>query len=300
MSETAEERSPVPAESGKLRLSRRRLLKSGLAAAVGGSVGLPVYTRLVEPHWVEVTHVTMPVRHLAANLHGCRLVQISDLHVGPIVDFEYLKSVMAKVSQLQPDILAITGDFIHHVGTASHQIAETESLLKDLAPARLGTVAITGNHDYGERWSRRSVADRLTDRLAAIGIQTLRNSVANVAGLQIAGVDDLWSPDFDLEPVRSLNADSASLVLCHNPDAVDLDGWGDYRGWVLAGHTHGGQCRVPFLGTPILPVQNKRYVSGIVETPGGPTLYINRGIGYLRRVRFMVRPEITVFELQPV
>ena len=284
---------------GGRRFGRRRLLKYGMSAAAVGVMGLPMYAGLIEPHWIQVTHVDMPVRHLPPHLKGCRLIQISDLHVGPIVDMAYLKSVIDRVSQLEPDILAITGDFIHHVGTASQQIEETESLLKDLAPPRLGTVAITGNHDYGERWNHRSVADRLTDRLDAIGIRMLRNSVASVAGLQFAGVDDLWSPDFDLEVVRLLDREAASIVLCHNPDAADLDGWGEYRGWVLAGHTHGGQCRIPVYGAPILPVQNRQYVAGITRAPGGRTLYINRGIGYLRRVRFMVRPEITVFNLQP-
>ena len=126
------------------------------------------------------------------------------------------------------------------------------------------------------------MADRLTDRLDAIGIRMLRNSTTSVSGLQIAGVDDLWTPDFDLEQtIDGINTDVASLVLCHNPDAADLPGWGNYRGWSLAGHTHGGQCRIPGLGAPVLPVSNRRYVAGIVEAPGGRTLYINRGIGYL-------------------
>ncbi len=280
------------------RLTRRRWLKAGLAATVGAVVGLPAYATLVEPHWVEVTRVALPIRYLPQGLQGCRLVQISDLHVGPVVDFDYLAGAIRQVSALQADIVAITGDFLHHIGP--QQIVETESLLKDLAPGRLATIAITGNHDYGEGWNRRSVADRLTDRLDAIGIRMLRNSTTSVSGLQIAGVDDLWTPDFDLEQtIDGINTDVASLVLCHNPDAADLPGWGNYRGWILAGHTHGGQCRIPGLGAPVLPVSNRRYVAGIVEAPGGRTLYINRGIGYLRRVRFMVQPEITVFELQP-
>lgn len=283
----------------KGRFSRRRLLKRGFAAAAGAVVGVPAYAALIEPHWIQITHVSMPVRHLPDELHGRRLIQISDLHVGPMVDTDYLRSVIERVSELEPDILAITGDFIHHIRNASEQITETGSLLKDLARPRFGTVTITGNHDYGERWNHRSVADRLTDRLEAVGIRMLRNAVMNIQGLQIAGVDDLWSPDFQLDPIQQLDPDAASIVLCHNPDAVDLDGWGDYRGWVLAGHTHGGQCRVPLYGAPILPVQNRSYVAGIVEAPGGRTLYINRGIGYLRRIRFLVRPEITVFELQP-
>ncbi|HEY9229692.1 MAG TPA: hypothetical protein VIP11_23785, partial [Gemmatimonadaceae bacterium] len=70
------------------------------------------------------------------------------------------------------------------------------------------------------------------------------------------------------------------------------------EGWFLAGHTHGGQCKAPFLPPPLLPVRNRRYVSGIVDVAQGRTLYISRGVGHLIRARFNVRPEITVFTLR--
>ena len=73
---------------------------------------------------------------------------------------------------------------------------------------------------------------------------------------------------------------------------------GDYRGWMLAGHTHGGQCRPPFLPAPILQVQNRRYEAGEVDVDGRRTLYINRGLGHLLQARFNVRPEITLFTLR--
>jgi predicted MPP superfamily phosphohydrolase len=71
----------------------------------------------------------------------------------------------------------------------------------------------------------------------------------------------------------------------------------DFRGWVLAGHTHGGQCKPPFLPPPLLPVKNRRYVAGEYDIGPGRWMYINRGLGYLRRVRFNARPEITLFTL---
>jgi predicted MPP superfamily phosphohydrolase len=78
---------------------------------------------------------------------------------------------------------------------------------------------------------------------------------------------------------------------------VDVDAWSDYDGWILGGHTHGGQCKPPFLPAPIVPVRNKRYTAGAFALAGGRTLYINRGLGHLLRVRFNVRPEVTIFEL---
>ena len=77
------------------------------------------------------------------------------------------------------------------------------------------------------------------------------------------------------------------MVLCHNPDALDLPIWEGVRGWVLAGHTHGGQCKPPFLPPPLLPVKNRRYTCGEFALSGGRRLYINRGLGHLIRVRIM-------------
>jgi predicted MPP superfamily phosphohydrolase len=89
-------------------------------------------------------------------------------------------------------------------------------------------------------------------------------------------------------------------VLCHTPDALDALSWGDFQGWVLAGHTHGGQCKPPFLAPPLVPVRNPRYAAGEVALPDGRRLYINRGLGHLLQVRFNARPEITTFTLRPV
>jgi predicted MPP superfamily phosphohydrolase len=85
--------------------------------------------------------------------------------------------------------------------------------------------------------------------------------------------------------------------LCHNPDAADLPVWGNHRGWILCGHTHGGQCKPPFLPPPLLPVKNRKYTAGVIDLSWHRHMYINRGLGHLLRVRFNVRPEVTVFRL---
>ena len=87
------------------------------------------------------------------------------------------------------------------------------------------------------------------------------------------------------------------ITHCHNPDVCDLDIWNGFDSWILSGHTHGGQCKAPFLPPPLLPVKNKKYASGEIDLEDGRTLYINRAIGHLWQVRFNVRPEITIFEL---
>ena len=97
--------------------------------------------------------------------------------------------------------------------------------------------------------------------------------------------------------MKLYDSKKANIVLAHNPDVCDLDIWNNYKGWILSGHTHGGQVKPPFVNPPILPVKNKKYTAGIIDLSNERTLYINRALGHLWQVRFNVRPEITVFEL---
>jgi predicted MPP superfamily phosphohydrolase len=144
------------------------------------------------------------------------------------------------------------------------------------------------------------VADRLAGIAGQAGVRVLRNEIADLEGVQIVGLDDLWARRFQPEKALSvIDRNRAALVLSHNPDTVDRPGWGDYAGWILAGHTHGGQCKPPFLPPPLVPVRNRRYTAGEFELADNRRLYINRGLGHLIRARFNVRPEITVFDLVP-
>jgi hypothetical protein len=89
-----------------------------------------------------------------------------------------------------------------------------------------------------------------------------------------------------------------AVVLSHNPDTVDLPVWDSYEGWILSGHTHGGQCKPPFLRPPLLPCSNRRYTAGEFDLSAGRRMYISRGVGHLLHVRFNGRPEVTIFELR--
>ena len=282
-------------------MNRRQFLERGTLAAASTAAAVGGYTWLVEPHWVNVVERELPIANLPPSLAGARLVQISDIHAGPRVDSGYLVDAFEQAAALRPDIVVFTGDFISVVyeqPPGDADIGELREVLTHFPRGRLATLAILGNHDYGRGWAEPAVAARVVREAERVGVRVLRNEVATVNGLDVIGVDDMWAHRSDTKRALSGRTSSSAIALCHNPDAMDTLSWGDYKGWVLAGHTHGGQCKPPFLPPPILPVRTKRYTAGEISVGEGRKLYINRGLGHLIRVRFNVRPEITAFKLR--
>lgn len=276
-------------------LTRRQLIGLGLGALAAGA-GALAYSFWVEPFWIEVVRRDLPIDNLPPALEGKTLVQLSDLHAGPRVDDGLLLRGFEIVNGLEPDLLVVTGDFMSC--KRDEEVDHARRLIATLKTGRLGTFAIMGNHDYGSSFRHERTADRLCSGLADEGVVVLRNQRAVVSGLSVVGMDDLWGPNWaPQKALAGLRAGAPAVVLCHNPDGLDEEGWGDYRGWVLSGHTHGGQCKPPFLPPPLVPVKNRNYVAGEVALDDGRRVYINRALGYLRQVRFNCPAEITVFRL---
>jgi predicted MPP superfamily phosphohydrolase len=279
-----------------MKLTRRKFFKRVARISIL-PVGIGLYTWRIEPHWLSFTHRDLPLPNLPAELENKTLIHISDLHTGTQVDSNYIINSLKKINQLKPDILAITGDFISY--DSSHQFDELSRVMEHLPSTTLGTFGILGNHDYGHGWRQDEVAGEVAKRVKNSGIQLLRNQSANLKGLNIAGIEDFWAPHFITKDIaNAFPDDSPSLILSHNPDSADHKALAEAKGYMLCGHTHGGQCKPPFLPPPLLPVQNKRYVSGEIKIREDLTMYINKGLGYLIRVRFNVRPEVTVFTLK--
>ena len=275
-------------------IGRRGFMRT-LGACAGIGAGMGFYTFQIEPGWLEIVRRPLQIRRLPETLAGRTLAHLSDIHAGPLVSDEYLLETFRRVSDEQPDIVVITGDLMSwHRGWRDHVAA----IYQQVPRGRLATIATLGNHDYGPAWADAGIAAQLVDVLHACGITVLRNHVHDAGGLQIVGLDDLWAHRFDpQEALRKVDVNRAALALSHNPDTVDLPVWNDYEGWILAGHTHGGQCKPPFLPPPVLPVENRRYTAGEFQLTGNRRLYISRGVGHAIPVRFNVRPEVTIFEL---
>lgn len=277
-------------------MNRRKFIKNGTLGALSVSAITGLYAWQIEPFWLEFVRVSMPIKNLPLHLEGKTLMQISDLHVGTRFDWKFLIESLQEAQKLQPDFVVYTGDYVSYEN--SKQIEDLEQVMKHATKGTLGTAAILGNHDYGENWKEASVANSISSILQNTGIDVLRNEKKNYDGLTILGMDDYWGTNFNPKKlIDQANTQDANVLLCHNPDVCDLNIWQDYNSWILSGHTHGGQCKSPFLPPPVLPVKNKKYSSGLINLSNNRTLYINRALGHLWQIRFNVRPEITLFTL---
>ena len=293
-----------PTDSPPRRLSRRQFFRrSAMLAAVPAVAG--AYATQVEPFWPRHHEVAIPVRRLPAAFDGFRVLHLTDLHAGQ-TDFSYLRRTIDHAATLRPDLVLLTGDVVNHHREWADPIA---TLLGDTyVKAGIPVVASLGNHDYG--YARRPGDDpdpylhlAVMAALADHGCVPLRNAAhpidRNGQRIWTVGLDDIWFGQFDPDAAfAGVPADAVRLVLSHNPDtAAHLDRFAPDL--ILAGHTHGGQVRLPLFGPPILNVADTRHSQGLFDLPNS-RLYVSAGVGYIRRIRFNCRPEVPVFRLVAV
>lgn len=277
-------------------LTRRRFLRLG--AALGAGALLASYPVVIERAIVLINHYRIPVPNLPPAFAGLRVVHLTDLHYGPLVSLGLIRSVVARANALRGDLIVCTGDYVHHMRAPQQRATELVDtvwpVLAELA-APLGVCSVLGNHDHWadtERsvyWLQRT-GQGLYHRLASLEAQGQR--------LWLVGAGDLWEDQRDLDPLLDqVPSGDCRIVLAHNPDTADCP----YRGRVdlmISGHTHGGQVRLPLVGAPIVPVQNKRYTRGLLRSERGEALFISSGIGWaVAPLRFNCYPEIAVLEL---
>lgn len=273
-----------------------------------------MYRLLSGPLSVE-TH-TIAIQDLPERLVGSVIVQLSDFHFdGLRLSHSMLAKTIAKVEEIQPDLIALTGDFVTDDPTPIHELARR---LKQL-PSRYGSIAVLGNHDIQVPGARQTV----TQALEQAGITVLWNEITTPFGddFPVVGFADQWSREFDPHVLKRLNSSVPRLVLSHNPDTAEpLAKWRvDLQ---LSGHTHGGQVYIPGLGPgPLVWQRIRRGVPSAIRNRipflsdrcfhvvrhwewcrglhrvGNNWLYVNRGLGTYFPGRFFCSPEVTVLKL---
>ena len=284
------------------KINRRRFLSSlgvfGIGTAATGAYGKTVGAEHLEvgSHQVSVS------KNSARN--PLKILQLSDLHASETVSLDFLERAIDLGVAQKPDLICLTGDYITHTYDRWERYVDILSKLSDVAP----TYATLGNHDggawCGEHHHIHGYSD--TEKVRALleksKIKLLDNDATQLSlrnwKLNLAGLGDVWAKEFFPEKTfKNVSADdaTATVVLSHNPDTKDA--LKNYP-WdlMLCGHTHGGQVRLPFVGAPIAPVKDKRFVQGLHRWESR-WIYTTKGVGNLYGIRVNCRPEVSLLTL---
>lgn len=223
----------------------------------------------------QVRAVRIPLPGLAPALEGFRIVQISDIHVGPTIKHGYLQAIVDRVNALEPDVIAVTGDLVD--GSVPELAAHVAPLAN--LRARHGVFFVTGNHEYY------SGVYGWVQELTRLGLRVLHNEHVVLqhegASLVLAGVTDYSAGHFDpahrSDPVRALEGAPEGVprvLLAHQPRSASAAAQAGFD-LQISGHTHGGQF-LPW--TWFVPLQQP-YTAGLHQL-GRLWVYVSRGTGY--------------------
>lgn len=287
-------------------VSRRFTRRAFLSLAAPSLGGFALYSGEIARHDLKVENYTIHLPGLPAAFEGMRIAQISDIHYLEWTESFFLREVVDHVNALKPDVVVMTGDFVTygpirwpsqdaHKRFALRHMPECASILSGIrCPLRYATL---GNHDMmvGGKYVYGDLVDQ--------GLPVLRNSAVaierNGHRLWLVGLGSACARDADPDrafPGSAKHDKDAMIVLAHEPDILPkIAKYG--AGLMLAGHTHGGQLCIPFLGPAYLPEYGKKYVRGWFLN-GLTQLYVNRGIGAIGiPARLNCPPEITLLTL---
>lgn len=230
-------------------------------------------------------------------MNPVRVAHLTDLHVGRMTPFKIQREAQAMVNAQEPDLIAITGDFVCHSQLYLDQLAQL------MAGFHAPVVAVLGNHDY---WAG---AEEVCLALRRAGVEVLRNQHVTITvrgqGLQIVGLDDSYTGHARLErAVAGLRRDLPVLALSHIAEEADLL-WPHGIPLVLSGHTHGGQITLARLHEITLgKIGGHKYVHGLYGSrqanDNGGAVYVGAGIGAAvmpLRIGERGKREVTIFEL---
>jgi predicted MPP superfamily phosphohydrolase len=284
--------------STPIRWKERRRIASSVSErpktplrALALNLGEAARAAFTEPFRLTVEHQKIHLPRLPRELDGFRVVQLSDIHHSPFTSREQIERAVETANSLQPDIVALTGDYVSKERAYAAPCAELLGTLR----ARWGVYAVLGNHDH---WTDAAL---ITDLFRAEGITVLVNQGMRFenkgAAFWLAGVDDTMVGLEDLSLALAGSSDNEfKLLLAHNPiilrraarAGVDL---------VLSGHTHGGQVRLRS-DRKANRRPPRRLLKGLARQ-GDTQIYITRGLGtVVLPVRFGCPPEVSLLELR--
>jgi predicted MPP superfamily phosphohydrolase len=272
-------------------LSRRQFLLATTGALGAAALGDGF---VIEPAAIEVTRHDLPVPGLPRELEGFRIACLTDVHLNGWIH-RAARATLALLARERPHLVTLIGDICNHREDLEYLIAFARR-----ARGTVATVATLGNWEHDAGIGRRTAENAY----GLAGVQLLYNSAARVrvgnAVLTVVGIDDpvLGYPDV-ATATRRIDGREPCLWVIHAPGFVDRISPSAVPrpAAIMAGHTHGGQVRLPFY-TPYTPYGSGRFVAGWYRDTLAP-LYVSRGIGTVAiPARVFCRPELPIFTLK--
>jgi uncharacterized protein len=252
---------------------------------------------LIEPGRLVVRQQTIEIANWPNELNGLKVAVLSDIHVDDwFVNERKVRTIVERTNQLQPELVVILGDYMSGNGWVRRTVEPRvfAPILKELR-APLGVYSVLGNHDW---WYDDK---KLRQELELNGIKVLENETAQVnarnRSLWPVGLADLWEgPQRINETIEKVPQGEPVIALTHNPDI--FPNLPQHVPLLLAGHTHGGQVRFPFIGSVVQSSRlGDRYSRGHIFE-NNRHLFVTTGIGTsIMPVRFGVTPEIVLLTL---
>ena len=255
----------------------------------------------IEPRLIKIKHLEINL-NATIQPEKIRLAFVSDFHAGPYKKNFFISRVVNKIIKQNPDVILLGGDFIENKESASYYLRPLKKLAEQYP-----TFAVMGNHEYnlskfrGPKQKNRSQTLRRLFKEWHIPILDNQTQVVRTdkGWINITGLPEIWTGEANIA-IAEYNSDprAPKILLCHNPEII-IDQKANDFDLILSGHTHGGQVRLPWIGSvPPLPTSlGRSYDRGLFKLKNG-YLYITAGIGTnLTRARLFNPPEITIIDL---
>ena len=293
-------------------MKKQRLKKIGFIFLIITIIisGIVLYARFVATTGLIVKEYKITDSHLPDSFHGLKIVHISDIHYGQTINKKEFEAMVNKINMIKPDIVVLTGDLLDD--DIKNYDEETKKIISDglkKIKVSINKYAIAGNHDdFYNDWEN-IIEDgefiNLNDNFELVyynsyepimiaGLQT--NLHDNILNERMIPINEYLESLKDNTDEEEKVIPKYKIMIMHEPDYIEKFNYQDYN-LILAGHSHNGQVRIPFVGAVILPLGAKKYYEPYYQL-GNTHLYISSGTGTSTlKLRLFYRPSINLYRL---
>lgn len=254
------------------------------------TASLILYSRFISTSGIKTNEYKIKINNLDNNFNGLKIVHFSDIHYGRIINNKRLQLIVDEINNNKPDIVVFTGDlFDKDIKLNLEESENIANILKNIN-STIGKYIIKGENDNSEFW------DTIIQAADFINLDNTYSLIFNKNNIPIIISSNNEKSVNEFNTYKANNNVNYSILLTHKPDDIKNIDSNNYN-LILAGHTHLGQIRLPFIGGVLYPDSKTKYRNDYYKV-NNADLYISNGLGTSRiNYRFMNRPSINLYRL---